>query len=64
MMSHGGLTEDTKSDFVAQTGVHEVHASCAVAVTGEESFSDFSPAGGRKETCKNRVKQMKRELVG
>ena len=64
IMPGSGLTEDNISDFVAQTGVHEVHASCAVAVTGEESFSDFSPAGGRKETCKNRVKQMKRELVG
>ncbi|SEW09093.1 copper homeostasis protein [Aliiroseovarius sediminilitoris] len=64
VMAGSGLTEDNISDFVAQTGVHEVHASCAVAVTGEESFSNFSPAGGRKITCMNRVKQMKRELVG
>ncbi len=63
IMPGSGLTEDNISDFVAQTGVHEVHASCAAVVAGEESFSNFSPAGGRKETCKNRVKQMKRELV-
>ncbi|MCK8484744.1 copper homeostasis protein CutC [Aliiroseovarius sp. S2029] len=64
IMPGSGLTDGNISDFVAQTGVQEVHASCAMAVIGEESFSNFSPAGGRKETCKNRVKQMKRELVG
>ncbi|GHE92807.1 copper homeostasis protein CutC [Aliiroseovarius zhejiangensis] len=64
IMPGSGLTDGNISDFVAQTGVREVHASCAAVVAGEESFSNLSPAGGRKETCKNRVKQMKRELVG
>ncbi|MCK8464879.1 copper homeostasis protein CutC [Aliiroseovarius sp. S1339] len=62
IMPGSGLTEDNISDFVAQTGVDEVHASCAVTVPEGERFSNFSPHGGRKETCKNRVKQMKREL--
>ena len=62
IMPGSGLTEDNISDFVAQTGVVEVHASCAVTASEGERFSNFSPHGGRKETCKNRVKQMKREL--
>lgn len=63
IMPGSGLTEDNIAPFVAQTGVDEVHASCAKPVSGEESFSNFSPHGGRKETCKNRVKLMKRKLV-
>ena len=62
IMPGSGLTADNISKFVAQTGVTEVHASCAIPAKGEESFSNFSPPTGRKETCSNKVKQMKREL--
>ncbi|WP_371169865.1 copper homeostasis protein CutC [Aliiroseovarius sp. 2305UL8-7] len=62
IMPGSGLSEDNISKFVAQTGVTEVHASCAIPAKGEESFSNFSPPAGRKETCSNKVKQMKREL--
>jgi copper homeostasis protein len=58
IMPGSGITAQNVGAFIQETKVTEVHASCAKRTPSEESFSNFSPHAGRKETCINKVKQL------
>ena len=58
-----GLTAENVGGVVAATGVTEVHASCAVPVTGDPAFSDFDPIGGRAETSEFATRNIIGSLV-
>ena len=53
-----GLTPENVRDLTLATGVSEVHAACAVPVTGDRAFSDFDPPNGRMETSDFEVRRM------
>ncbi len=59
-----GLAVANVGDLVAMTGVAEVHAACNAAAVGDPAFSDFDPAGGRKETSEDAVRGMVTALSG
>lgn len=50
VMAGSGVTAQNAAALVDQTGVSEVHASCAKTAAGDPAFSNFDPAGGRKVT--------------
>jgi len=53
-----GLTPDNVAQVIAQTGVTEVHAACALPVPGDPAFSDFDPKGGRMQTSETDVRAL------
>lgn len=62
VMAGCGLTHQNVAAFMRDTGVAEIHASCAEKIADERIFSDFSPASGRATTSKHMVQLMKGAL--
>ena len=56
VMAGSGVTAKNVVALVAQTGVSEVHASCALLAQGDAAFSNFDPAGGRRVTDADTVR--------
>lgn len=58
VMAGCGVTAENVATLVGDTGVREVHASCARPVEGARAFSDFDPANGRMVTSPEAVRDL------
>ncbi len=64
IMPGSGVTAENVTEVLKSTGATEAHASCARPVKGDPAFSNFDPAGGRKETSDVVVNEMVQAIAG